>query len=725
MLSMRWANVLLIFRREVRDQLRDRRTLFMIFVFPILLYPILGLGIVQLSAAFEQKPRKAIVIGAEYLPETPPLLNPERNGFAPELFDVRDDASRLHVETPKADSPWNRTEERRIQLRGGLADVVVVIPKDVREQLKGLKRAKIAIFYDSADEQSQNTFLRVDRVLSRWNDVIVHKRLEQDKKPETYTEPVSAVASDVATAAEAGSSIWAKLFPFLLVMMSLTGAFYPAVDLCAGEKERGTMETLLISPATRAEIVMGKFLTVMLASMATALLNLASMGVTAGRIASLFGGAGLGGGARKAGAILTAPSFEASFWMVLLLIPLSAFFSALCLSLAVLARSMKEGQYYMTPLYLVALPLVFITLAPGIELTLFTSLVPITGVSLLLRTLMQGDYVDARRYFLPVLVPLVVYGMMALHWAVDQFRRESVLFREAERVDIRDWLRHLLRDKSPLPGSGSALLCFALMITSAWFLQGYMSSTPQGMVIGQVAFVFAPPIILALLLTSDPRRTLLLNWPRMRYFGLAIGLVLALNPFVSELRLVVEYLFPIPELVKSELNKLVTKLPDYGTAVLVLAVIPGISEEFAFRGFILSGLRNDYKTRSAILLSAFLFGFLHVLLSLFQQLFNATILGIVLGLIAVRSKSLLPGILFHIINNSLGLTVGALIEGRFGRSITPLLFRDKSQGLYHWYWVVLGGLISMALLFVLYWSDRPKPKSEPGFSGDSVAEIVS
>ncbi len=87
---------------------------------------------------------------------------------------------------------------------------------------------------------------------------------------------------------------------------------------------------------------------------------------------------------------LAPPTFQAALWMVLLLIPLAAFFSAICLALAVLARSMKEGQYYMTPLYLVSLPLVFLTLMPGVELDLFYSLVPITGVALLLKALDPG-----------------------------------------------------------------------------------------------------------------------------------------------------------------------------------------------------------------------------------------------------------------------------------------------------------------------------------------------
>src|SRR6187549_3063527 len=97
---MRWSNVWVIFRREVRDQLRDRRTLFMIFVLPILLYPLLGLGIAQLRAAFEQKPRTVVVVGAEYLPEDPPLLNARRDGFDPALFDEPEDVGRLKVRLP-------------------------------------------------------------------------------------------------------------------------------------------------------------------------------------------------------------------------------------------------------------------------------------------------------------------------------------------------------------------------------------------------------------------------------------------------------------------------------------------------------------------------------------------------------------------------------------------------------------------------------------------------
>ena len=114
------------------------------------------------------------------------------------------------------------------------------------------------------------------------------------------------------------------------------------------------------------------------------------------------------------------------------------------------------------------------------------------------------------------------------------------------------------------------------------------------------------------------------------------------------------------------------QVPGLGTAILVFALIPAICEELAFRGFILSGLERQHRTRSAILLSALMFGFLHVLLSLFQQLFNATLLGIILGLLAVRSRSILPGILFHFLNNAIGVARGYLVRRRGRREPSPV-----------------------------------------------------
>ena len=132
-----------------------------------------------------------------------------------------------------------------------------------------------------------------------------------------------------------------------------------------------------------------------------------------------------------------------------------------------------------------------------------------------------------------------------------------------------------------------------------------------------------------------------------------------------------------------------TEAPGLWVAVGVFALLPAVCEEVAFRGFILSGLEHQRRTRSAILFSALMFGFLHVLLSLFQQLFNATLLGIVLGLLAVRSRSLLPGILFHFLNNALAITLAARIDVFQSAGAAAWLYRDPDHGLYHETWLVL------------------------------------
>jgi sodium transport system permease protein len=722
---MRWSNIRVIFGRELRDQIRDRRTLFMIFVLPILLYPVLGLGSVQLSAAFEQKTRHVVVVGPDYLPPNPPLLNASGDGFDPSLFDSPEEARRLVVKTVPAEGDWRVPERIRAAIQEGLADAVVVLPPDLRQNLDSIRGSEPPIEYDSTDEASQITYRRVKEVLDRWSDKIVDIRLKKNQLPPSYTRPFHIKAIDVAAKEKQGGTIWSRIFPFLLVMMSLNGAFYPAVDLCAGEKERGTMETLLISPASRGEIVVGKFLTVVLASMTSALLNILGMGLTGMQLASQLSALNPQGGAQQT--IIAAPTLSQGFWMLVLLIPLSVFFSAICVALAVLARSMKEGQYYVTPLYLITLPLVLLTLGPEIELNLFYCLIPITGVSLLLRALILGDYAVAWRYFLPVMMTTVLYGAVALRWAVDQFHREDVLFREAERFDLRSWARHLLRDKEPLPTGGEAIFCFSLMITLAWFLMNYLAGAglgtrPAAMAAGQIAFILTPPLAMAFIITSSPRRTLRLYWPRGRYLALAIALVLTLNPLVNELGHLVTWLFPMSEVIRTAFERMVAEVPSLPVAVLLFALVPAVCEELAFRGFILSGLERGHRTWSAIVLSAILFGFLHVLMSLYQQLFNATLLGLVLGLLAVRSRSIVPGMVFHLINNALGVSLQPLLNSAAGRAVTPWLFRNPAEGLYYPVWLAAGAAISAYLIYML-WREGKSDRAEevPGGSTSFAA----
>ena len=152
-------------------------------------------------------------------------------------------------------------------------------------------------------------------------------------------------------------------------------------------------------------------------------------------------------------------------WLVILLVPLAAFYSAISLALATFARSTREGQYYLTPLLFVTLGLTLFCLSPVVEIEPLYSILPVVGPALLLKEVLAEPGSTAPLvYGLPVLVTSIGYSFAGLWWAIAMFNREDVLFREAERFDLRLWLRHLLRDKEPTPSSAEAVLCFVLIM---------------------------------------------------------------------------------------------------------------------------------------------------------------------------------------------------------------------------------------------------------------------
>jgi sodium transport system permease protein len=482
---MRWPVVRLIWVREVRDLLRDRRTLFMMVGLPVLLYPAFGLigflfalsmldqvtvvgihgqehlpaapasptaiGPLPAQAAAwlaalsppEAGPGSAAVVAAvggsvvarQPLIEFPPLIRDGR--LVDDFCDSRRDARTFQLVTlPDSDrGPLNRRE----------VDVLLSVPADFRSRLEHGERPEVVVLSRDGDETSKLGAKRLSRVLGRYKKTLKNTRFARHGLPPDFDDALeiddlgeqpAAKRSDESrelkrTTDELRDAL-VRFFPFMLVMWTLAGALHPAVDLCAGEKERGTMETLLISPAERSEIVAGKFLAVWLFAAGAALWNLFWMGGL-----SLLGGWYLG---------IPLVSAAGLGWCVVLLLPLAALFSALCLALGVYARSTKEGQYYMLPLFLLNMPLVMLSLMPGIDLTLGYSLVPVTGACLLLQRLMAVQTEPSTwLYFGPVLLALAVYVILALRWAAAQFRREEVLFREAERLDLRLWLRGLFR----------------------------------------------------------------------------------------------------------------------------------------------------------------------------------------------------------------------------------------------------------------------------------------
>jgi sodium transport system permease protein len=748
---MRWSIIRLIFFRELRDQLRDRRTIFMIAVLPLVLYPVLGVAFWQFALTSSEKPSLIGVVGAQHLPPArspaaaaslslqaawmiaapgassapgasvahalgaaallngaggqqnyPPLL--VENRFPVTYFEHSYEAKNLHVKIlENADTS---------PLRDKKVGLILTIPPAFASSLEANGRPALQVEYREKDDASRLAYKRLLSVLTRWKQQLGKVRLERRGLPGDFDDPFEI--QDMSRAkpvdelvAEGMLDLLVRIFPFLLVMWSLAGALYPAVDLCAGEKERGTMETLLISPASRQEIVWGKFLTIWLFSAATALLNLASMGLTAAHFSGVMTRDVL-----RPAAIL---------WCVLLAVPLSAFFSALCLAVGAYARSSKEGQYYLMPLFLITMPLIFLTLAPGVELNPFYSLVPVTGVALLMQRLMTVSLEQVPwLYFVPVLAPIVLYSGLALHWAIEQFKREEVLFREAERLEIGLWLRRLFREKEPLPSVGQAFFCFALIVGLGWLapVSITQASLINGAATTYLAFVAAPPLLMALLLTTRPNHGLALRWPSLRALLAAVVLAVLLLPPLAKLTLTVLRQYPQLEELLRERQPLVQELGALRSAsgagwwlpLLVFGFLPAVVEELAFRGFILTGLRRRLRPWSAIFLSSFLFALYHM--NVFQVL-PAFILGLVLGLLAVWSNSVWPGVLFHMLYNGALLGVALLPTLGYTEEAVPLQTLFSS--------IVTAILTVMALAFLALLARKlPPPVGAQQLDGEHL-----
>jgi sodium transport system permease protein len=704
---MNWSNVRLIFRREVRDQLRDRRTLFMIVVLPILLYPLLGMSMFQVAQFIREQPTRVLVLGAEDLPAAPALI--EEGKFAPALLNdpQSQGLTELHfAEVPAADAP----QRARQAVEQGDFEAVVAVPAGFARRLELFRRdlsqraahergsqpvADVRIpgpeiYYNTAKEKSQLAYLRVTKVLDRWTDEIGRENLKSSDLPESAARPFILAEHDTANESQRKAVVWSKILPFLLLIWALTGAFYPAVDLCAGEKERGTLETLLSSPAERSEIVWGKLLTVMLFSVVTAALNIFSMGLTGSLVMSQFPGVG-------------PPPLWAPILLLAALLPVSALFSALCLALAAFARSSKEGQYYLMPVLLVTMPLVLLPMSPGVELNLGNALIPITGVVLLLRTMLEGEYWQALPMLLPVAGVTILCCLFSIRWAIDQFNSESVLFRESERWDLGLWLKHMLRDREDTPSATEAVFCGVLILLVRFFMS-FALPQPETFrdlavltVVTQLVVIGTPALLMTIMLTRSPARTLSLRLPPLASVPAAVLLAVALHPLAGAVNQLVQRLYPVSERMQQSLAALMADPPGAWQMVLVLGLVPAVIEELAFRGFMLSGFRRLGHKWRAIALSSFFFGITH---AIFQQSIVACLLGLLIGYLVVQTGSLLPGIAFHFVHNSLALlatraTPAFLAEHEWLRAMGV----SADEGLsYGWAVTFMGTALAVLLL---------------------------
>jgi sodium transport system permease protein len=386
---MRLSLILVILQREVIDLLRDRRTLFTMVVLPLIAFPLIGLGVskfIEMTMTKSEADSTTVgVVSLNFPAEIGAVIR--KTGLKPVVAaKLREAVEQKHV--PAA------IEQEGSQIRV-LVDETRFASSRVADKLRGAFNE-----------------LREERIKAGLTTLGV--------SPSVLT-PFVVQRINIASERKMGGFVFGSMLGYIVILLMFSGGMHPAVDMTAGEKERKTIEALLASPATRAEIVLAKILATVATLYASALLTLGSLFVS--MKTSILADS------PKLSAMLGHIAFDGRTLGLLLLtvFPVALMAGALMIAIACFARSFKEAQSYLTPLLLLVILPSLLGGLPGTELSPTLSLIPIFNASQLLKAILQGEFTMAN--FMITLLSNVTYAALCFFFAVRSFKNENVMFR--------------------------------------------------------------------------------------------------------------------------------------------------------------------------------------------------------------------------------------------------------------------------------------------------------
>jgi len=654
--------------KELRETLRDRRTIVTLVLMPLLVYPLLSLSFQRLllTSLDSSRPVRGVIVvpSQSAFDHVHPMLRygelllrdqqPPANGD--KQANERPGAERAELLTlePTIEMSLMIRANPEDDVASGAADLAILVKREPAPSPSGGVPA--ALHCELISRQgSMLSRAALDYVQDRFqavNEFSVHQQLRAEGYALEYP---AQVTRRIVRGSDTALSL-TTLIPLILILMTITGAVYPAIDLTAGERERGTLEALMAAPVPRLGLLGAKYVAVVTVALLTAGANLLAMTVTlsvTGLSELLFGKAGL------------SPSLLG--WMFALLILFAGFFSAVLLALTSFARSFKEAQAYLIPVMLLSLAPGLISLMPGVEFNALLAVTPLINIVLLARDLFEG-HVDPTLAAAAVLTT-GLYTLAAIGLAARVFGTDAILYgSEASWSDLFRRSPHA----RPVPSVSGAMFCLALLFPACFLLRGLLAQLPYDSLSSRLAFsglatvvLFGGFPLLATILQRLPlRETLRLRSARPVAFAGAILLGFSLWPLAHEVYLLNEVI-GLKTLSPEQMDyaeKLLAGLANVPLWLVLatLAVAPAVCEELLFRGYLLRALLAATSQRNAIVVSAFLFGGFHVLTTDALgagRLLPSTFLGLILGWVAWRTASAVPGMLLHALHNGLLLVL--------------------------------------------------------------------
>lgn len=633
-----------LYKKEITDILRDKKTILMMIVVPLILYPLMFLGSMALfSSILSASTSKAYTVALDGVndPDTMKQYFKDNEEHFKYTFIIKEPGE---GETDAA------------MLEAGTIDAYVA--ESVSDN-----HPYFEIAYRASETDSQTAAGMVEKMLSKYRDELRSEAfIEQGLDEKTMMNPIGFFMKDYSSNEENVGFLMGYILPFLLIVSILMGALYPAIDTTAGEKERGTLETLLTLPVNNMELITAKFLAVSTIAVAAAILNLLSMGGLTAFMASSMNMLSENMNVDLASFI---PSMGVTFICILVF---ALFASAVSLCSCIMAKSFKEAQNLTTPIMLIFLLGGMAGMIPSLELTEKTALIPVVNITLLIASIFKFHF-DLSIIAI-VLFSNIAYSALAVVIMTRLFSSEDILFADSaasfrimeKRADIK---------KGQIPGMGDLVLLFAILLLGLLFIGGLFAGKfgLWGVIMEQLMFLVIT-VFYGWYIKVDFKKLFHFNGFNLR--GLA-GSVLAWAGAYLILVLLSALLAAFfPE------NADNTALYDlWGNNPVWLAVVssalaPAICEEVMFRGFMLGTLENKYSAVKAVILTGILFGAYHMSLN---GLIIIGLLGIVQSYIVNRTKSIYLTMITHFINNLLAV-LSVLYEEQFTKAL-PFLAGDE------------------------------------------------
>jgi sodium transport system permease protein len=413
---MRWDFIGRVAGKEILSTLRDRRTLVSSIVLPLVMIPLFLIGfplVIGNTFQREQQERRQTVgvIGLQNVPATlKKVLETDRPGATGvNLIEVQD--------ATKA-------------VQDGAVEAAIIVPK--LPSSAGGTPVPIQIHFKRSSQRAQLIYSKLENAIQEYSGELVKAKLAQFKLPPQTLTPITAAPVNADNAAERASGVFAFLIPMFIVQWILIGGQATAIDATAGEKERGTLEALLVTPISRLEVVVGKLIAVVGFSVMSTVFSMIGLVLT-GLIAAIVLPVQLSRGGRE-DRLATAfggnlsLSFDGFAQLLIVGLTVAVMVGALLLAICIFARSFKEAQTYIAPLgILIVIPAVFLQFADFVSRGTGLYAIPVVGSMVVILDVVKG-VLNWSHAGTAILINLAV-AAVAVALALRNFRREQVLFR--------------------------------------------------------------------------------------------------------------------------------------------------------------------------------------------------------------------------------------------------------------------------------------------------------